>query len=256
MDVSRTGTMKNTEKDNLCKPPAHDSLGKLAGGVADDFNNILTVIIGACSLLEMNAADNPEQMQFVSRIRCYAERAAQLTQSLVELSAGQPVSLQFEDLRGIFREMLSFLEQIIGNNIRIVARLPEQALMAMIDHGQFEQVFMSLAAYSRDAMPSGGVLNAELSPVLNDGSVAELTGFAPGEYACMTFSDTGEGLDSGSLHRMFEPCFSLYETGVRSEAGLTVARDIVSRHGGVIHVRSEPGQGTTFTIYLPCVIKI
>ncbi|NVN93433.1 MAG: hypothetical protein HXX11_22950 [Desulfuromonadales bacterium] len=243
--------MKKTLNDNLHLTHKNDSIGALAGGVADDFNNILTVIICACSLLEMNAAENPEQMQCIARIRCYAERAMQLTENLMVLSRNQASSLQAENLTDIFREMFSFLGRIIGNDIHIAVNLPEQALMVMVDRRQLEQVIMHLAANSRDAMPMGGVLNIVLSQVCNDGTIPELEGCKPGKYAQVSLSDTGRGIDRASLKRIFEPHFSTKDPDKLCGMGFSVAHGVITRHGGVISIRSEMGKGTSFDIYLP-----
>jgi len=228
-----------------------ESIGALADVVANDLNNILTVIIGACALLEMNITDNPEQMSFVFCIQGYAERAAHLTRNLLAFNCVQTIFPQPENITDVFREMFRFLAKVVGKDIRFVTHLPENALMAMIDRGQIEQVVMSLAAHSRDTMPMGGVLSIALSRISVDGSLPELAGYRTGDYALITVSDTGAGIDKDILSRAFDPYFTTGELCKVDGLGLLVAHGVITHHGGFIHVRSEPGQGTIFKIYLP-----
>lgn len=244
-------TMKNRREDNLSRSQNLESIGTLAGGVAHDFNNILTVIIGACTLLEMNATAYPEQMPFVSRIRNYAERAAQLTQNLLAFSSRQAIVMRPENLTEVFHDMRRFLGSIIGEDIQLITEQPDGSLMVMVDRGQIQQVLMNLAANSRDAMPQGGVLSMALSRVTHDGSLPELEGYPPGEYALISVSDTGTGIDRESLCRIYEPYFTTKDLGAGAGLGLSVVYGIISQHEGAIHVQSSPGEGTTFRIYLP-----
>jgi nitrogen-specific signal transduction histidine kinase/CheY-like chemotaxis protein len=244
-------TMKRMRDEELKRSQKLESIGILADGVANDFNNILTVIIGACSLLEMDAAEHPEQMTVVSRIRNYAERAAQLTQNLLAFSRSQTVVMKSENLTEVFHDMHRFLGSIIGDGITLVTEQPENALMVMIDRGQIEQVLMNLAASSRDAMPHGGVLKMTLSRLSNDGTLSYLDGYPVGDYALITVSDTGTGIDSESMSCIFDPYFTMKELDERSGLGLFVAYGIITQHRGVIHVQRTQGEGTTFRIYLP-----
>lgn len=228
-----------------------ESIGTLAGGVAHDFNNILTVIIGACTLLEMNAAEHPEQLTVVSRIRNYAERAAQLTQNLLAFSRNQTVVMKPENLTELFHDMHGFLGSIIGEGITLVTEQPEKALRVMVDRGQIEQVLMNLAANARDAMAQGGVLSMTLSQVSNDGTLSQLDGYPVGDYALITVSDTGAGIDRENLNYIYDPYFTTRELGERAGLGLSVAYGVISQHEGVLHVQSTQGEGTTFRIYLP-----
>jgi nitrogen-specific signal transduction histidine kinase len=243
--------MSTIRGENMSRSQKLESIGTLAGGVAHDFNNILTVIIGACTLLEMNAADYPEQMPFVSRIRNYAERAAQLTQDLLVFSRRQAVVMKPEDLAELFHDMHRFLGSIVGEDIQLITDQQEKTVMVMVDRGQIEQVLMNLAANSRDAMPCGGVLRMRLSRVTNDGALPHLEGYPLGDYALITVSDTGTGIDRENLCRIYEPYFTTKELHAGAGLGLSVVYGIISQHDGVICVQSSPGEGTTFSIYLP-----
>lgn len=243
--------MRTIREENMSRSQKLECIGTLAGGVAHDFNNILTVIIGACTLLEMNAADYPDQMPFVSRIRNYAERAAQLTQDLLIFSRRQAVVMRPENLVEVFHDMHRFLGGIIGEDIQLITDQQEKTVMVMVDRGQIEQVLMNLATNSRDAMPRGGVLCMRLSRVRNDGALPHLEGCPLGDYALMTVSDTGTGIDRENLCRIYEPYFTTKELHAGAGLGLSVAYGIISQHNGVIHVQSSPGEGTIFSIYLP-----
>lgn len=243
--------MTTIREENMSRAQRLESIGTLAGGVAHDFNNILTVIIGACTLLEMNAADYPEQMPFVSRIRNYAERAAQLTQDLLAFSRRQDIAVRPENLGELFHDMHHFLESVIGDGIQLVIEQHEAAVMVMADRNQIEQVLMNLAANARDAMPGGGTLRMSLSRVVNDGSLPDLEGCPAGDYALIRVSDTGAGIDRENLCRIYEPYFTTKELGGGAGLGLSVVYGIISQHNGLIHVQSSPGEGTTFSIYLP-----
>jgi signal transduction histidine kinase len=249
-------TMKKMCEKKLKQSEKLESVGALAGGVADDFNNILTVIIGACTLLEMNAAGHPEQMTVISRIRSYAERAAQLTQDLLVFSRSQTVVKSPENLTELFHDMRRFLGSIIGEGIALVTEQPETPLMVMVDRGKIEQVLMDLAANSRDAMPKGGVLTLTLSRVIHDGTLSHLDGCPEGEYALITVSDTGTGVGRENLRRAHDPDFTPRELDEMAGLGLSIVYGIISQHEGVIHVQHSPGEGaTTFRIYLPLCEK-
>lgn len=232
-----------------------DSIGALAGGVAHDFNNILTVIIGACALLKKSTANDPEQPMLITAINNSAERAAKLTQSLLAFSHRQSISRQPEDLVGIVKVMQEFLARIIGKDILLAMYLPDEPLPVMADRGKIEQVLLSLATNARDAMPNGGVLSISVSQIESAGSLLEMEGYRPGSYALITVSDTGTGIDEATRKRIFEPFFTTRGVGSGAGLGLSIAYGIIRQQDGAIYVHSEPGEGTTFKIYLPLCDK-
>ena len=228
-----------------------DSIGTLAGGVAHNFNNILTIIIGATAMLEKNSADNPEQREVISMIKASADRAAKLTESLLAFSRTQVINRKPEELGAIVTAMQNSLERIVGEEILLITYLPEESLMVMIDRGQIEQVLLNLAANARDAMPHGGVLDIAVTQVTSDCTELKREGLRAGDYALITVSDNGVGMDTETKQRLFEPFYSTKGNGKGSGLGLSMAYGLVRQHDGMISVSSEPGEGTTFNIYLP-----
>ncbi|MDD5286253.1 MAG: ATP-binding protein [Desulfuromonadaceae bacterium] len=243
--------MAKTKEEQIRQSQKLDSIGNLAGGVAHNFNNILTIIIGATALLEINSADDPEEMKIISLISGSVGRATKLTQSLLAFSQRQTISKQPEDLGCIVKFIQEFLGRIIGEDILLTTFLPDEPLMVTIDRGQIEQVLMNLAVNARDAMPHGGVLEIAVSQVNTEDSVPESEGCRPGGYALITVSDTGEGIDKDTLQKIFDPFFTTKAIGSGTGLGLSMAYGIIRQHDGVIHVCSEPGEGTIFRIYLP-----
>jgi len=244
-------TIKEQQEHGMQEPWKLESMETLIGEVANNLNNILTVIIGACTLLEMNMAGNPEQMPFVACIQTYADQAAQLTRNLLAFNSLHTFCPQPENITDMLREMFCFLGKVIGKNIRFVTQLPENALIAMIDRGQIEQVIMNLAANSCDAMSMGGVLTITLSRIRNDGSLPELAGSGTGGYGQIAISDTGNGFGKKTTRRIFEPNETTSDLCGGRGLGLFFAQGVVSHHGGFIHVLSEAGRGTVLRIYLP-----
>jgi len=242
--------LKNLE-DHIPQTQKLDSIRTLAGGVAHNFNNILTIIIGATALLEKNVVDEPEQTNYFKQIHDSVDRAAKLTQSLLAFSGRQSISGKTEDVCSIVKIMQEFLQRNIGEDILLTTYLPDEPLMVMIDRGQIEQILMNLAANARDAMPHGGILDITVSLYASDGTTLEQEGCRSGNYALIMVSDSGEGIDEATKLRIFEPFFSTRVNGKGSGMGLSMAYGIIRQHGGTIHVYSEPGEGTTLKIFLP-----
>ena len=238
-------------EEHLRQSQKMESIGTLAGGVAHDFNNILTVIIGACKLLEMQTVDNPECLQFVNQISNSADRAARLTENLLTFSRKQPISKKRENITLVVQKMQEFLERIIGEDVLLTTNLPEAPMMVMIDRGQIEQVLMNLVANARDAMPHGGVLEIGLSRCQSDSAMLKSEWYRSGGYVLITVKDSGDGIDTATQQRIFEPFFTTKHVGKGTGLGLSVAYGIIRQHDGWVDVSSNPGDGTMFTIYLP-----
>lgn len=245
-----------TEKRNLEKQLRHaqkmEAIGTLAGGVAHDFNNILTAILGYASLIAALIKDTDPMRPYVIQIVAASERAATLTRSLLAFSRKQVISPMEQDLNDIIRHLHTLLQRIIGEDIVLDIHLTPFPLMVFADTSQIEQVLMNLAANARDAMPTGGTITIHTGADLvcdddqNPGADRPAT-----PCAVITVSDSGQGMDEKTRLRIFEPFFTTKEVGRGTGLGLSMAYGIIKQHGGDISVNSSPGQGTSFKICLP-----
>jgi signal transduction histidine kinase len=232
-----------------------ESIGRLAGGIAHDFNNLLTVINGraelAASLLEK---DHPA-MQEVARIRQAGLRAAELTGRLLAFSRKQAFELTQVCLNQVIEEIAHPLRQIIGEDVELIIRLEPQLRAVRADAGRIQQVVLNLVVNARDAMPEGGRLLLATENLVIGGKPApgQPPDLPPGRFVTLTVQDTGHGMGPEVLNRIFEPFFTTKQVGQGSGLGLSVVHGIVQEHGGRIAVKSVPGAGSTFIIYLPAV---
>ncbi len=244
-------TILKEQAEHVSQSQKLDSIGTLAGGVAHDFNNILSIIIGACTLLEQKVGDKSEQMTLVSLISSSAERAAKLTHSLLAFSRKQNMRLLSEDMNSVVQRVHDLLERIIGEDITLETVVSPIPLPVSVDRGQIEQVLMNLAANSRDAMPHGGLLRIETSLIDSARIPVVFEGCKSGMYAQIVVSDTGLGMDKATRSRVFDPFFTTKEVGLGTGLGLSMAYGIIRQHGGGISVSSAPGIGTIVFIHIP-----
>lgn len=230
-----------------------EAIGRLAGGVAHDFNNILTVITGYSDLLLTRHpySHDPEREE-IQQIKKAATQAATLTRQLLAFSRKQVLQPQIVNLNTVVVNMQAMLRRLIGENIELVTRLERQLGYVKADPGKLEQVIMNLVVNARDAMPNGGKLTIETANVKLDRSQArQHLGANPGLYVVLTISDTGHGIDAQTRLHLFEPFYTTKEQGHGTGLGLATVHGIVNQSGGHISVHSEPEQGATFKIYLP-----
>ena len=231
-----------------------EAIGQLAGGIAHDFNNILTVLIGYGSLLRMKMDENDPLKLYVHQILSSSERAATLTQSLLAFSRKQRINLESHKINDILRSTGKLLQRLLTEDINLKMSLSDQSLQVMVDVTQMDQVLINLAANARDAMPNGGLLSIEVKEMTLGDEFIKTHGFGrQGRYAMLSISDTGSGMDEATRDHIFEPFFTTKDVGKGTGLGLSIVYGIIKQHNGYITVYTEPGQGTTFRVYLPLI---
>ena len=229
-----------------------EAISTLAGGIAHDFNNLMTAIIGFGTLLEMRMSPDNPLRKFASNILSAANRAASLTKSLLTFSREQPLDTKVVDLNHVIRNIETLLPQVVREDIECRLLLSEEELTIFADQGQLDQIVLNLATNSRDAMPNGGVLSISTMLMEMDQQFINAHGYGTiGNYAVLTVSDTGAGMDPAIRQRIFDPFFTTKEVGKGTGLGLAIIFGIVKQHRGYISCYSEPGIGTRFNIYLP-----
>jgi PAS domain S-box-containing protein len=250
--VFRDVTGRRQLEEQLSHSQKMEAVGRLAGGVAGDFNNLLTVITGYSELLRGEFNVHSPQHRFAEEILYAAERAAALTRQLLAFSRGQAAQPKLLDLNAILSNMEPLLRRLMGDNNDVII-LPDPNLGKInADPSQIEQVVMNLATNSRDAMPNGGKLVLETANVdLSDAAAGQKVGVPPGSYVMLAVSDTGIGMDNEIRRRLFEPFFTTKERGKGSGLGLSTVYGIIRQSGGQITVYSQVSCGTIFEIYLP-----
>jgi two-component system cell cycle sensor histidine kinase/response regulator CckA len=231
-----------------------ESLGKLAGGVAHDFNNILAIIGNYTDFAIEQTTDRPEVQDDLVQVRTAVQRASNLTSQLLTFTRGDAIQPQDIDVNASIVEVNSMLERTIGEHINMIAIPAEQPLTVHADPGQLQQVLLNLAINARDAMPDGGTLVMEANTATLDGNEVNMQPPLPaGTYVRLLVSDTGEGMSAETASRIFEPFYTTKPQGKGTGLGLATVYGIVTEAGGSINVYSELGIGTTFRIYLPLV---
>lgn len=241
-------------EEQLLQSQKMEAVGQLAGGVAHDFNNILTAIIGYGSVLQMSLGDDSPERTYVDSILHAGERAAALTQGLLAFGRKQVIAPKEIDLNDAIKSMEGLLRRMIGEDIELRCVYMARVITVVADAGQLGQVLMNLATNARDAMPGGGILGIETSiTAVGQDSGGKDSGMKTGSYALLRVTDVGQGMTKEVSERIFDPFFTTKGVGEGTGLGLSIVYGIISQHGGHIHVRSEPGKGTVFSIYLPLI---
>ncbi len=230
-----------------------EAIGQLAGGVAHDFNNILTAVIGYGNLLEMEMGEEDPLRSYVEEILTSSEKAVNLTQSLLAFSRKQSINLKHHDINDIISGVENLLKRLLSEDIDLRISLVSPGITVMADITQIQQVLINLATNARDAMPSGGMLSIEAGRVRRDDSFLRSQRQRNSLYAMISVSDTGSGMDRQTRARIFDPFFTTKEVGKGTGLGLSIVYGIVKQHNGFISAYSEKDMGTTFHIYLPAV---
>ncbi len=246
---------KRKLEEQLRQAQKLEGIGQLAGGVAHDFNNILTAIIGYAYIAYLNMQKEDPLRGHLKQVLDYSEKAAAITKSLLAFSRKQSTRPSRHNLNALLSNIHEFLRRFLPENIDIQIHCAPEALPVFVDSVQMEQVFMNLATNARDAMsPAGGrfVLSTRLLEISDE--FLKTHGYGkPGAFAEITVSDTGCGMDLRTREKIFEPFFTTKEQGKGSGLGLAIVYGIIQQHNGYISVYAEPGQGTMFRILLPIV---
>lgn len=252
--LARLGRLLELHKkmeDELRQSQKLDAVGRLAGGIAHDLNNILTVILGYCEvLLGRFPAGDPVHPQ-LEEIRIAGQHAAEMTRQLLVFSRRQPFAPAVIDLGTIFREIERIIPRMLGGAIEVASHIDADLFRTKLDPSQLRQVIMNLVVNARDAMPEGGILTLELKNSVIDSRVEPHHGVPDGEYVLLAVTDNGTGMTPELKARVFEPFFTTKEHNRGTGLGLATVYGIVKQSGGHIWLYSEPGAGTSVKVYFP-----
>ncbi len=232
-----------------------ESIGKLAGGVAHDFRNLITAIGQYAELLQMDLPASDPRRKDTEKILSSAQRANQLVSQLLAFARRQELKPRELNLNTVVEDLESMLKRLAGNKVDVITLLDPELLPVRADEGQLEQVVMNMVVNAQEAMPDGGRITIRTDNIfLQPSQSAKLPEARPGQFVRLSVIDSGLGMDGDVLEQMFEPFFTTKEDG--TGLGLSVAYGIVKQHGGWINVESEPARGTRFRIYFPAVRRL
>ncbi len=250
--IARDITAQRHAEEHLRQAQKMEAVGRLAGGVAHDFNNILGIISACVELLRDRTQPGSDASQYIGNIRKAVERGTSLTRQLLAFTRKSTVQRQLVDLNVQLKNVAKLVRPLMGDDVEIVVAPRGDSAIIEIDPGQLDQIVLNLAVNSRDAMPRGGRFILETALVeLDEIFIAQHRPMKAGHYILLAVSDTGIGMDQATVARIFEPFFTTKEVGKGTGLGLATVYGIVQQNGGHVWVYSEPGKGTTFRIYLP-----
>lgn len=251
-DLKRAEEEKLRLESQIFQSQKIEALGQLAGGIAHEFNNILTAILGYSHILRKKMNDSDPLLFFVDNTIASGERAAGLIRDILAFGRKQKIDPVLVDLNEVVKKTVSLLKMMIGEDIDLAVSFCNEPILAMADSNLIGQILMNLAANAKDAMPRGGRVSISTSVTRVEHELRHVHGTAqPGCYGMITFNDTGIGMDAKTRERIFEPFFTTKEVGKGTGLGLSIVYGIIRQHNGCIDIETEFTKGTTFRIYLP-----
>lgn len=252
--IDRDITESKNLEEQLRQSQKMEAVGQLAGGIAHDFNNILSTIMGYSEFLLMKMKEGDPLRKGVMEIASAGEKGAELVRNILVFSRKEEANYIPQDLNDIIVTVKDTLLFLIGEDIEVTVNLINNKLMVLADTIQMEQVLLNLATNARDAMPGGGTITVGTELVrLDEDFLKPFDLCKPGEYALITVTDSGTGMDEKTREKVFEPFFTTKDVGEGTGLGLSMVYGIIKRHNGCIDLCSEAGAGTTVKIYLPIV---
>jgi len=252
IEVGRDVTEHRLLEEKLRQSQKMDAVGRLAGGVAHDFNNMLNAILGYSELALQRCESDLKTCSYLKEVLKAGARSADLTRQLLAFSRKQVVEPRIIDLNLQISEQLKFLSKLIGEDIQLLFDPDSDSEQVLMDPSQIDQILLNLIVNARDAISGNGKISINISTdTLDDAYCRTYLGTKPGEYVRLSVSDNGRGMDAKTLERIFEPFFTTKEKGKGTGLGLATVYGIVNQNNGEIHAESQPGKGTTFIIHLP-----
>lgn len=250
--VLRDITLKKKIDEKILQAQKIDSIGNLTAGIAHNFNNILTAILGSASIMKRKISPDTRLMKYIDLIETTSRRGAAMTRQLGTFARKETLHFNPVDMNTIIDQTLRLFEATTPKTVHIKFTASPEPVIVDGDDGQLQQALLNLCLNSRDAMPNGGVLVVDCAPVsLDEEHASQLPDGKPGEYVMTKVTDSGVGVPPEIVHRIFEPLFTTKEPGKGTGLGLSVVYGIVRSHNGYVVVESEVDSGTIFTIYLP-----
>ncbi len=246
----RTSELRESER-RLSQAQRLEAIGRLAGGVAHDFNNLMAVIIGNAGLALKKLPADDASLTFLTEILDAGQRAASLTRQLLAFGRAQPHARERLDMRAVVGDLARMLERLIGDDVQLALALGDEPLVVEADRAQMEQVVVNLVVNARDAMPEGGRITIALGRVTFDSLRAHELAVEPGELVEMAVTDTGLGMSEEIAAQVFDPFFTTKESGKGTGLGLSTVYGIVRQAGGSVSVTSAVGRGSRFVVVLP-----
>src|SRR5687768_2068167 len=252
--IARDITARLALEDQLRQAQKMEAIGRLAGGVAHDFNNVLTAILGSADLLSLMLEEGDPKWAEADAIKRAADRGAALTKQLLAFSRPHGGSATVVDMVAIINQMEPMLRRLVLDKIAIRVTASRRPILVRADETSLNQIVLNLVVNARDAMPDGGTATVDMGVIELTDPVAPALGIMPGQYAGISVADTGLGIEPEVLRHLFEPFFTTKPSDQGTGLGLSIVYGIVKALGGGVEVQSEMGHGATFTIYLPLVV--